>query len=104
MGEKGEDTSPDAAEFRCLVPFPDGSHSFVHGFEAGMIWQRLMAGENPVGGGDEIAKHVENAEVFRRMGYAAGYDVTIEELDARWINVEFVKRPKRFGVIAGGKS
>jgi hypothetical protein len=98
-----EDFSPDASEFRCLVPFPDESQSFVHGFEAGMIWRRMNAGEAVIGGLDEIALHVENEEVFRRMGAAHGYTVDVLPPRDGWITVMFTKNPKRFGVVEGGR-
>lgn len=94
-----EDFSPDAAEFRCLVPFPDGSDSFVNGFEAGMIWQRMNAGEHQIGGLDEIATHASNAEVFRRMATAQGYSVEIEPSIDEWIIATFTKNPRRFAVV-----
>lgn len=91
------------AEFHCLVPFPDGSPSFVHGFEAGMIWQRMSAGESFIGGRDEIALHTANAEVFQRMAAAADYDIELSIVDENWMTATFSKRPKRFVVINGGK-
>jgi hypothetical protein len=100
MDDKVEDFSPDAAGFRLLVPFPDGSESFVHGFEAGMIWQRMQNGEAHIGGLDEVAKHIENLEVFRRMAAAMGYDMTAEDCgDGCWSIVTFERRRQRFTVI-----
>ncbi|GLQ36701.1 hypothetical protein GCM10007908_03210 [Rhizobium albus] len=96
-----DDTSEDAAEFRCLVPFPDGSDSFVNGFEAGMIWQRLMSGEHEIA--PEVAVHRENETVFKRMADAQGYDVNFEPCCSEWTVAQFTKRPKRFGVIDGGR-
>lgn len=100
-----DDFAPDAAEFRCLVPFPDGSDSFVHGFEAGMIWQRMNAGEKVIGGLNEVALHASNEDVFRRMASAQGYSVEIteDEDQLEWIIVTFAKTPKRFGVVDGGR-
>lgn len=98
-----EDFSPDEAEFRCLVPFPDQSASFVHGFEAGMIWQRMIKGEPQIGGfDDEIAAHFENAAVFRKMADAQGYDLDLSDFGNGWIIATFTKRPRGFGVIEGG--
>jgi hypothetical protein len=80
MDDKVEDFSPDAAGFRLLVPFPDGSESFVHGFEAGMIWQRMQNGE----------AHIA----------AMGYDMTAEDCgDGCWSIVTFERRRQRFTVI-----
>ena len=101
MTDDIEDLSDDAAEFRCLVPFPDGSDSFVHGFEAGMVWQRMVAGEAVIE--NPIAFHVENEEVFRLMAAAQGYDIEVEPPSDGWIVVEFRKRRNRFSVVAGGR-
>lgn len=97
-----DDFSVDVNEFRCLVPFPDASENFVHGFEAGMIWQRMVAGERIIGGDREIATHSQNAEVFLRMAAAQGYDVEIGDDVDGWIIATFTRRPKRFAVIDGG--
>lgn len=96
-----EDISDDAAEFRCLVPFPDGSASFVNGFEAGMVWQRMVAGETPLE--NPIAYHEENLLVFERMADAQGYDMEAEKPSDGWVCVTFTKRPNRFRVVEGGK-
>lgn len=99
-----EDFIPDKNEFRCLVPFPDGSDSFVHGFEAGMIWQRMVAGEANIGGMDEVATHSANRRVFERMAAAQGYDITVEADDGEWMIATFTKRRTRFRLVesAGG--
>jgi hypothetical protein len=101
-----DDLSPDAAEFRCLVPFPDGSASFVNGFEAGTVWQRMNAGEAEIE--SPIAYHVDNHLVFQRMAAAQGYDVEFEPcvsgglVCGTWELVTFTKRRNRFSVIEGG--
>lgn len=97
-----EDFSPDRNEFRCLVPFPDKSQSFVHGFEAGMIWQRMVAGEASIGGVCEVATHSKNAGVFQRMADAQGYDIVLEIASDGWMIATFTKRTTRFLVIDGG--
>ena len=91
------DTSEDAAEFRCLVPFPDGSPSFVDGFEAGMIWQRMVRAETPID--PRIAVHSRNREVLSRMAAAQGYDMDVEDDDGIWMVVTFAKRRQRFSVV-----
>lgn len=103
MTDNIEDYSEDAREFRCLVPFPDQSESFVLGFEAGMIWQRMISGELVIGGLDEIATHETNAVVFQRMADAQSYDLTIDPAGNGWIIATFVKRQNRFRVIDGAK-
>ena len=57
-----------------VVSFPDQSAPFVHGFEAGELWQQMRHG-----GMAEIEKvtHVENREVIQRMAIAEGWSVEI---------------------------
>jgi hypothetical protein len=95
-----DDLSEDAAEFRCLVPFPDESGSFVNGFEAGMVWQRMVAGETPIE--NPIAWHLDNRLVFERMAAAQGYDAEFERCCSTWMTAIFTKRRNRFSVIEGG--
>ncbi|MBB3411181.1 hypothetical protein FHT87_005134 [Rhizobium sp. BK316] len=94
-----DDFSPDAAEFRCLVPFPDQSENFVLGFEAGMIWQRMVSGETTIGGLDEIATHAGNIAVFQRMADAQGYDLMTDDAGDGWIIATFTKRKNRFRLV-----
>jgi hypothetical protein len=95
-----DDISEDAAEFRCLVPFPDGSASFVNGFEAGMVWQRMVAEESPIE--NPIAYHQANRTVLERMAAAQGYDAEFEPCCDTWAMATFTKRRNRFSVIQGG--
>ncbi|WP_085025568.1 hypothetical protein [Ensifer aridi] len=95
------DVPPDAAEFRCLVPFPDQSPSFVHGYEAGMVEQQMTSGEQLIGGKEGFPKHVANTEVFRRMAAAHGYDVEVESYDDEWAYFTFTKWPKRLKIVGG---
>lgn len=84
----------DAVTWRPLVSFPDQTANFVHGFEAGMIWQRMRAGEQHI---DAITVHAENREVLQRMADAEGYEAaffTITDCD-EWLNLEMSRRPRR---------
>lgn len=91
------------AEFGCLVPFVDDSESYVNGFESGIIWQRMLAGEEIIGGATEPPTHSENFEVFKRMADAMNYDIA-DTLDRRdgWMFVTFIKRKRKFRVVMGG--
>lgn len=93
------DISEDAAEFRCLVPFPDQSESFVLGFEAGMIWQRMVSAETPIKNG--CAYHTANRTVFSRMADAQGYDAEFEPCDDldEWMVATFTTRSNRLRVV-----
>ena len=102
-------SSDESVDFKPLVSFPDGSSSFVHGFEAGMIWQQMQAGETPIGS-HGLPYHTENVEVIKRMADAAGYQIIdISRVDACWTTMILDKLPQskpppRFTVIEGGLS
>lgn len=92
----------ERSEFACLVPFPDQSNSFVHGFEAGMIWNRMEAGETPIDF-TGMPLHSENRDVLQRMAAARGYDLRIESDRDGWITGTFEKKRRSFSVVAGGR-
>jgi squalene cyclase len=59
-----------------LVAFPDGSPSFVHGFEAGQISERLTNGrESEI---ENLTVHAANEEVIRRLCIAQGWECTFD--------------------------
>ena len=73
-----------------LFAFPDGSDSFVHGFEAGKIWaeideNRPMVIDRGIEAGFPI--HAENLELIRRMAAARGYTVEVGKAFHEWIAV-----------------
>ena len=77
-----------------MVSFPDQSDSFVHGFEAGMIWQRMQAGEAVIE--SPLPYHFANCEVFHRLAEAGGYDIEcheVKDMEMEWTEVSFMKRP-----------
>jgi hypothetical protein len=95
----------EESEFHCLVPFTDESESFVNGFEAGMIWQRMLAGEANIGGAFDPPTHTKNLEVFKRMADAIGYDIKKDWDDVDgWMSVTFTKRKRKFHIVQGGIS
>ena len=83
--------STDPQNMSLLVGFPDGSPSFVNGFEAGAIWQQLDSGSvEPIDCGFEAGfpVHTENVEVIRRMAKARGFNVeTRAECEEGWTPV-----------------
>lgn len=98
----------EQAEFKPLVSFPDGSVSFVNGFEAGMIWQQMQAGETPIGS-HGMPYHADNMEVIKRMAEAAGYQIIdILPVDECWTHIIIDKLPQstapKFTIINGGLS
>lgn len=78
---------------RCdlIVSFPDQSERYAHGFEAGMIWQRMQAGEPNIA----VTARAENREALIRMASAAGY--TIEFGDTGMLEWEYVRLAKGGG-------
>jgi hypothetical protein len=72
-----------------LVAFTDGSPSFVNGFELGMIWQQMQAGESPIDRGVQAGFpiHTENIEVAIRMAQAA----EVGQEDGGWTAMHFEK-------------
>ena len=91
-----------SAFFGLLVPFEDASPSFVHGFEAGMVYQRMLAGDTEIAGGTPF--HSDNVQLFHRMAAVHGYDVAVAPtVYDEWTDVTFTKRPRpRFAVVEGG--
>lgn len=88
-------------EFRPIVPFEDQSDSYVHGFEAGMIWQRMQQSEDVIETATPL--HRANLPTLQKMAAACGYDV--EERDVtmgpdglisdEWVDMIFTLRPTR---------
>ncbi len=75
-------------EYGLIVAFPDGSPSFVNGFEAGRVDQQMIDGVPEF----EMTAHSANEEVFRRMAIAMGYEFTFEKTEyPEWQFVKFVK-------------
>jgi hypothetical protein len=81
-------------ESALLVSFPDQSQNFVHGFEAGMVWQRMQAGEPVID--SPLPYHFANCELFHRLAEAGGYDIEcreVEDMENEWAEVTFVRLP-----------
>jgi len=77
------------AEYSLILAFPDESPSFAHGFEAGLLYQRLLAGETPI----EDVAHAENREVVSRMAERCGYECRLEEAEVEgWLTVRLEKK------------
>lgn len=82
----------DDAEYGLLVSFEDQSASFVHGFEAGQLWQRMRDGTEA-----EISAtiHTANRETVTRMALAEGWVATFTETEvAEWLTLEVAKTKK----------
>ncbi len=61
-------TARNDVEWRPLVALEDQSSSYVHGFEAGMIWQRMQDSETEI----DAVTHTENRQTLMNMANAAG--------------------------------
>lgn len=62
--------------YSLLVSFPDDSHSFVHGFEAGKLWEQMESGDVAE---IEMTTHVANREVIRRMADHLGWELEVAD-------------------------
>lgn len=74
-------------EHSLLVSFPDGSHSFVHGFEAGQIWAQLDSGSvEPIDRGFHtgLPVHSANMVVIQRMAQVRGFKVETKPSEDGW--------------------
>lgn len=73
----------------------DGSPSYVHGFEAGMIWQQMLGQQAEI----NVTVHVENEGTLQAMANAAGYSMTFEWFTeyerVGWASAQFTRRPAR---------
>lgn len=75
--------------YELILPFPDGSESFVNGFEAGEIWALLRSGQIP----DRRPVHTANLDLINRMavmyGCVARFDLTPWP---EWTDVSFERK------------
>lgn len=81
-------------QMNIVVKFPDESMSFRNGFEAGMIWQEMQMGVDPIER-NAFPVNVENHEVLENMANSAGYEIEYQDDDNQfeeWTNVVFNKR------------
>ncbi len=73
-------------EYSLIVSFPDQSETFVLGFEAGMIWEKLQAGVLDF----DLTIHTANTEVIQRMCEASKVIPTLTPTEfPEWTNLSF---------------
>lgn len=72
--------------YKLVVKFPDPSPSFVHGFEAGRLWQRMSGNERVI---DETV-HVENQELIMGMAMSKAFADSFGEAKDGWMSVQLV--------------
>lgn len=84
------------SDYGMIVAFDDTSPSFVHGFEAGMIWARLEQGDAEIdlGLSEGLPIHQESVEIVKRMAAARGYEVTFGVPGNGWIGCRLIHAPK----------
>lgn len=78
-----------------IVSFPDQSPSFVNGFEAGKLWERMRSGAEAE---IEAVTHTENREVIDRMALAEGWEVERKSSEVNgwdYITLTKGKKPDR---------
>ncbi len=64
------------SEWGLVVAFPDESPSFVHGYEAGALAERMKRGD--VAEIERETVHAANEEIIRRLCVAYGWDCEFE--------------------------
>lgn len=87
-----------------IVSFDDQTESFTLGFEAGVIWKRMMDGEAKIEGNNGFLCHFANKIVFERMAASQQYEMTFEYIDhhEEWFMPVFIKVRHKFAVVDGG--
>lgn len=90
---------PDPPEYQLVCRFVDQSESYVLGFEAGRLAQRMQQGESPINNFTPI--HAKNEEQLRLLAEAFGYEADIRHLDpphGEWASLYLAKpAPKKPG-------
>lgn len=71
------------SEYKVLMPFLDGSESFAHGFEAGLVWSIMDAGR-PL---KDYLVHTINLPQLKMMAKRFHYDLTVNTTAGEWSSV-----------------
>lgn len=83
------ESNTENVEYGLIVSFEDQSASYVHGYEAGMLHQRMKSGAEAA---IEMTVHIENQETIRRMAVAYGWEAEFKPTAVEgWITVELDK-------------
>lgn len=70
------------------ISFDDQSHSFAHGFEAGMLWVRMQERQDVHGCTITACIHQANCALVHRMGLYLGWSVWFSPTEEEgWIDV-----------------
>ena len=85
-------------EYGLLISFPDQSHSFVHGYEAGILDQRMQKELGPI----SQPIHTANKDLYTRMCAVYGWTVTFKGTEyGEWTDAEFVRGKKPALTVVG---
>ena len=77
------------AEYGLVVSFDDQSASYVNGFEAGQIHQRMSSGTEAE---FDMTVHSANKETLERMAVAYGWSVSFKPTEYQeWSEAAFAK-------------
>lgn len=60
------------------LEFVDESESFVLGWEARAVWERLLQEDVVAEFNKDFPLHAKNSELYMRMGKAKGFTLTVE--------------------------
>lgn len=73
--------------------FPDGSNSFVHGYEAGVLGALMHLQRESID--TPVPYHEENLQLFQRMADYYGYTMTQTSTEVEgWVDVLFELKPE----------
>ena len=66
----------NSGEWSLVLKFPDASESFVNGFEAGMIWEKMQsADKRDINKTIEMTVHEANRELYEAMATKLGWSI-----------------------------
>lgn len=67
-------------DYTLLMPFKDETPNFVHGFEAGQIWEKMKRNEKF----DSYLFHTENKKQIEMMCKRFHYTYRVDKIDETW--------------------
>lgn len=74
---------PPMSDYVLLMRFLDGSESFAHGFEAGLIWG-IMDNGKPI---KDYMVHTANLPQIKMMAKRFHYDIKINISSGEWSSI-----------------
>jgi len=80
-------------DYGLVLKFDDESESFVLGFEAGIIWNKMSRGDHIVDGAG-LPCHRLNIPLLVKMADIHGYDCNVQHADKDWSYFGATKQPQ----------